>query len=261
MSLYNLLEHNDFSNEISEIFAVDLDGTLLHSEPESVPVWGRSGYRYMSHVSAKLLEKIGKSIPIVIATGRNAQSVQRLVNQLPNVRFYGFVLENGLVTRTDLHNNQDVFKDEWADVMPYLFGWERLSGYERCLGLIPPAFVQNPESVLKNAMSDTGKNGCLCRDRHKLFVYPSNPSKLSGIRSLMAKPLIALGNECNDLDMLEFSKYSASIDTAHEQVKQLIRQKNGYCSILSSHAASEDILRWVKKIADTIYKSDTYLLP
>ena len=229
----------------SKVLVTDLDDTLLHNEPEEIPVLGRSGYRYMSEKSAELLTEISRIIPVLIATGRNAQSVRRLVRQLDSVRFCGFVLENGLVSRTHLDNGNTAGKDEWVAVTRMLPDWERLTGYERCLGMIFPSSVEEPKGVLADVLSRAGKSEYLFyQERHKIFAYPFFPSKLSGVHSLGFEPLIVLGDELNDLDMLQAAPYPATMSSAREEAKECVREKNGYCSSFASHAASEDILTW-----------------
>jgi len=317
------------------VLAADLDGTLLHPEAEEIKVRGRSGYRYLSRKSADLLSEISHYLPIVIATGRNAQSVERLVCQLPDVNFYGFVMENGFVARnsllvqvsdlnqpavsdlnqpavsdlnqpavsglnqpavsdlnqpavsdlnqpsvsdlnqpavsdlnqpavsdlnqpavsdlnqpavSDLNQRQEIAsEDKWSDVVSLLPEWERLTGYENCLGLIFPSYVENPQAILRNALIKQNKRGYLYQERHKIFVYPSVPSKLSGIRALGADPLIVLGDERNDLDMLRAGLYCGTLSTAHEAVKHLVQEKNGYCASAGSHEAAELLLIWIKE--------------
>lgn len=226
---------------------VDLDGTLLHAEPEAIPVRGRTGYRYMSGKVGEILAKISEILPVVIATGRNALSVGRLVEHLERVRFKGFVLENGLVAREQLQRHA-VETDTWTGVMHRLSGWERLEGYENCLGVIPPYTVQDAAVRLCEALLQAGKTGYLYPERHKLFVYPSFPSKLAGARSLGIEPYIALGNDLNDLDILGAASHCATPVSAHEKVRLRIFEKGGYCSPLYSHAASEDLLSWVETI-------------
>jgi len=227
----------------NKVLAIDLDGTLLHPEPEAVPVWGRSGYRYMSGKSAELLAEISNLIPVVIATGRNAQSVQRLVCQLENVSFCGFVTENGLVSRRYLKAIN--YQDKWDDVTGLLPDWERLSGYEECLGLMIPLYAEEPEKIVAEVLVRRGKTGHIYRENRKLFVYPFMPSKLSGIRDLGFEPFIALGDEVNDLDMLDAAAYPATLITAHKDVRHCVRKKKGYCSDQISHAATEVLLKYV----------------
>jgi hypothetical protein len=229
-----------------QVLVVDLDGTLLHPEPEAIAVPGRSSYRYLSKTAANLLAQISELIPIVIATARNAQNIKHLVNQIPTVRFCGFVTENGLVAKLHL-DDQTTVKNEWNAIASLLPEWLQLTGYENCLGLIPPKHLENAEMVLQNTLSQSSKDGYVYLDGHKIFVYPSMPSKIAGVYSLSFNPLIALGNDLNDLDVLNASCYTATLSTAHEKVKDIIHTKNGYCSSLVSHAATEDLLLWTYK--------------
>lgn len=231
-----------------QILVVDLDGTLLHPEPEAIAVPGRSSYRYLSRTAADLLAQISELIPTAIATARNAQNIKQLVNQLPNVRFCGFVTENGLVAKIYL-DDEPAAKSEWNAVANLLPDWLQLTGYENCLGLIPPKSLENAETVLRNTLLQSGRDGYVYLDGHKIFVYPSIPSKLAGVRSLGFNPLIALGNDLNDLDVLSASCYTATLSTAHEQVRDVVKRKGGYCSSLVSHAATEDLLLWTYELA------------
>lgn len=238
--------------KLKKVLVTDLDDTLLHSEPEAIPVWGRSGYRYLSGKTAALLAEISRKLPVVIATGRNARSIRPLVNRLEQTRFCGFVLENGLISTRDLNHHHGPETDEWAEVVRLLPDWERLIGYENCLGLIFPSDEKRPKDVLKTVLSDTGKEKYhLYQERHKLFVYPFIPSKLSGVRSLGFEPLIALGDEINDLDMLHAAAYPGTMTTAREEVKQCVRERNGYCSAFGSHKAAEDLLVWAKQVCSS----------
>ncbi|NJL59926.1 MAG: HAD hydrolase family protein [Desulfobacteraceae bacterium] len=236
---------------IAEVLSVDLDGTLLHSEPEAIAVWGRSGYRYMSSKAAEFLIRISRQIPIVIATGRNAQSVRRLTEQIPELRCYGFVLENGFVIKTELDSKLSVHS-RWDEIAGYFPDWERLGGYENCLGLIPPPSAENPEKRISQVLADTGQQGFLYRENHKIFIYPFMPSKLSGCRALGVFPLIAIGDEVNDADILEAAEYAGTLSSAHNSVKQIVLKKQGYCSPLSSHAAAEDLLQWVERTLERL---------
>lgn len=227
----------------TKALALDLDGTLLHPEPEAIPVRGRSGYRYLSRKSAAILAEISRLIPVVIATGRNAQSVRRLVCQLKNVSFRGFVMENGLISRISLKAVSH--QDKWEDAASLLPDWERLTGYEECLGLMIPPDTQDPEKTVEEVLIRTGRTGHICRESRKLFVYPFMPGKLSGIRKLGFEPFIALGDEVNDLDMLGASAYPATLITAHDEVRHCVRKKKGYCADQMSHAATENLLTYV----------------
>jgi len=234
---------------LSQAVVLDLDRTLLHPDEEAIPVKGRSGYSYLSGKSAELLAEISRMIPLAIATGRNAKSVRNLTDQLDEVSFCGFVLENGLVVRTRLNSHSHVGKkDEWAEVASLLSCWERLEGYEKCLGFVFPSSSDDPESVIREVLARTGKKVHIYRERHKIFVYPHYPGKLFGIRELGFEPLIAIGDETNDLDMLRACTYPATLSCAHESVRQCVEERKGYCSRLRSHAATEDLLLWANDV-------------
>lgn len=227
---------------------VDLDGTLLHEEPAEIPVTGRSGYRYMSQKSADILAEISADIPVVIATGRNARSVGNLTEQLEQISFSGFILENGLIARTSIYRENEKKEDEWKDLYEMLPGWERLKGYENCLGLIFPYNVKDPKAVITHALNHLGKSAHLYQENHKLFVYPFLASKLDGIQALNFEPFIVLGDEINDMDMLRAGAYPGTLASAHEDIRQFIHETGSYCSEFSSHAGTEDLLKWAETL-------------
>ena len=159
---------------MEKVLAVDLDGTLLHPEPEAIGVWSRSRYQYMSAMAARLLEEISHQMPVAIASARNAQSVKILVDQLPRVNFCGLS-----VARRHLHPESD--RSQWDIVANLLPDWLRITGYEQCLGLIPPTSVDNPEAILRSVLCQAGKHGYIYLDRHKT-IRPGEigPSTLDG---------------------------------------------------------------------------------
>ncbi len=63
------------------------------------------------------------------------------------------------------------------------------------------------------------------------------------MRALDCFPILAMGNDWNDLDMLRASSCPLTVSNAHVKVKALINDDQGYCSPLVSHAATEDILK------------------
>ncbi|MBH8577038.1 HAD hydrolase family protein [Nostocaceae cyanobacterium CENA369] len=236
-----------------QVLVVDLDGTLLHPEPEAIAVPGRVSYRYLSQKSANLLADISKLIPIVIATARNAQNVKQLVQQIPDVCFWGFVTENGLVAKFHLDETPRTTSN-WNAVTNLLPNWSQLTGYENCLGLIAPKYFENSDSFLRKILFENDITGYVYLDGHKIFIYPSMPSKLKGIQFLKFFPLITLGNDLNDLNILNASHYTATLSTAHEEVKEVVNRKGGYCSSLNSHAATEELLLWTYELVTSILK-------
>jgi hydroxymethylpyrimidine pyrophosphatase-like HAD family hydrolase len=228
-------------NHSTPILAIDLDGTILHPEPSAIAVWGRTRYQYLSRKSAQLLAEIGQVTPIAIATARHAQTVKLLVEQLPDVNFCGFVLENGLISKQSLAETIDIELD-WAPVLQQLPNWERLSGYEQCLGLIPPPALMHPQETLKKILSQLGQELHLYVDGRKLFLYHTYQNKSMGLKALGLANFVAAGNDLNDLEMLNESCYAATVSQAHPKVVDLVKIQGGYCSHLASHAGTEDLL-------------------
>jgi hydroxymethylpyrimidine pyrophosphatase-like HAD family hydrolase len=223
---------------------VDLDGTLIHPEPEAIPVWGDSGAGYMSQNTAELLGKISRWFPVVIATGRNALSVGKLAEHIPEVRFSGFVLENGLIARTDLYGKIPL-EEGWTEVCGMLPGWNRLKGYENCLGLEVPESEDDPGKTVREVLARTGRTAHLYQEPGKIFIFPFLASKLTGIRTLNFSPFVVLGNGTNDVDMLEAAAYPGTLSSAHERVRdKVLTRGRGHCSCLCSHAGTEDLLKW-----------------
>ncbi|MGE0085962.1 MAG: HAD family hydrolase [Desulfococcaceae bacterium] len=221
---------------------VDLDGTLVHAEPGEIPVPGFSGCRYMALRSADLLAEISQKMPVLIATGRNAKSVGGLTDQLENIFFSGFVLENGMVARTSLYADTENPVDEWAEIAQHFPDWRRISGYENCLGLAFDRSEENPGKRVREVLDSMGKTAHLYQEPGKIFVYPYLSGKLSGIQVLGFEPHIVLGDDINDLDMLSAAGYSATMASAHEKVRHLVMEKGNYCSEFSSHKGTEDLL-------------------
>lgn len=226
---------------IQEVLAVDLDGTLLHPEPEEIAIWGRTRYQYLSQTAANKLAKISQKIPVVIATARHAQTVKSLVERLPPTNFFGFVLENGLVAKKNL-NESSVSQFDFQKIAQLLPQWSIIEGYENSLGLIPPSSLKNPKEEVEQILSNLPMQAYVYLDGHKLFVYPTIPSKLSGLQTLKCVPMMAMGNDWNDLDMLGASPYPLTVSNAHIKVKALISESRGYCSSFVSHQATLDLL-------------------
>lgn len=247
----------------SRCLAVDLDGTLLHPEPAEIAMPGLSGIQYMSRRSADMLGKIAKRLPVIIATGRNARSVGRVLDHLNGISFQGFVMENGLLTRPQLiprggpsdsispasPPTAPTRKDPWEPICRRLPQWRRLHDYEHCLGLVFPESETFPRAALETALAEAGVTGHIRCETRKLFVYPTPPSKRVGIRAFNVEPFIVLGDEWNDIDLLKASPHPGTLASAHPDVLRTVRSKKGYCSRWSSHAGTEDLLRWAADIA------------
>lgn len=231
------------SNQICNAVVVDLDGTLLHSEPEKISVKGRSGFSYLAKKTEKLLYEISCIAPIFIATGRNSSSVKNLTTQIPHIHFSGFILENGFVITTSL-DNKNHQETNWDCIIDLLPEWERLTGYENCLGLIPPINQSNPKNIIKMMLKENGRDDYVYSENRKIFIYPEAPDKTKGFSRLQVHPFVSLGNDVNDLQMMTVSSNPVTLDSASVHIRNIVKNKKGYCSPFSSHAAAEDMLAW-----------------
>lgn len=232
------------NSDIPRAVIVDLDGTLLHHEQEHFKIKGRTGSTYFSKKSAKILLNISKIAHIVIATGRNALSVKKLTDQIPDIHFSGFILENGLVVRDSLNidKKQD---DKWRYVRDRVPAWEFLPGYENCLGLIPPKSFSNPAHYIEKIVMASGEKWFVYAEHQKIFIYPQLPDKTKGFKTFNFHPFIALGNESNDMQLLSLCSCPVTLQGSCNQIQDIVKKKNGFCSKLSSHLGTEDMLAWV----------------
>lgn len=227
----------------------DLDGTLLFPNRAEIPVPGRSGISFMARSTAILLARISRQFPLVIATGRNAASVINLVCQLPDVRFTGFVLENGFVVKKRIEDT--VHHDPaWESLAARFPPWERLPGYENCLGLIPPVQdMDTAKDLAENLLKQLRFKGIVYRENRKIFVYPAQVNKMRGLTKLGIHPFIALGDEINDMEMIQEATWVAVPSSAATKIKRLAEARNGFCSSATSHKAAQEMLVFaIKKL-------------
>ncbi len=231
----------------------DLDGTLLYPEKEAIAVNGRSGVSFMARDTALLLARISRLVPLVIATGRNAVSTQRLVKELPRVHFAGFVLENGFTVKKNIFASIH-YRKKWENIASLFPSWERLRFYENCVGFIPPdAERETAAESATRLLQATGFNVHVCREHKKIFIYPGRVDKMRGIAMLGVEPYIAMGDAINDLQMLAESFCPVTRQQSIEPLKAIVAQKNGFCSSLHSHGAACDMLEFTyRKILNVI---------
>ncbi|MBF0468859.1 MAG: HAD hydrolase family protein [Desulfamplus sp.] len=281
-----LTSTSSFSSSSSyNALVCDLDGTLLHAEQEAIAVPGRTRASFLSADAALLLAKISRIFPVVIATGRNAMSVHKLVSQLPDVEFSGFVLENGFVVKHGIYasNNSSSASDisdsdiddskiaqnriddsehsgdknsfaEWDKIAALFPDWERLPFYENCVGFIfssgqtdSPLNQVDIDSMAQYAeiiLMENGYNHPVYKEKRKIFIYPGHVDKTRGLAFLGVHPYIAMGDGSNDLQMMEQSTLPVMPDSGVNELKEIVMQKKGFCSMQSSHRASFEMLEF-----------------
>lgn len=223
------------------VVVVDLDGTLIHQETEKIVIYGKTGQSFFSQKAASLLLEISLIMPVVIATGRNALSTKKLIDKLPNINFAGFILENGFVVKKKL-NDYVFINNSWDDIAKLFPDFIRLKGYENCIGFIVPVTFDEPYHFVKNILEKNNHKYFVYSEKSKIFIYLNPPDKTYGIKKLCVHPYIGLGNELNDFQILNACDFPVTLKSASEKIKQLVEKKKGYCSLLQSHAGTEDML-------------------
>ncbi len=304
----------------------DLDGTLLYPRKEAIAVKGRTGISFLGKDAASLLAKISRVFPLVIATGRNAVSTARLVKQLPDVVFSGFVLENGFVVKQNIYDTvsydtagydaagydtagydaadydtadydavgydavgydaagydavgydaadydaagydaagydaadydavgYDVinYNTKWEKIAQFFPDWERLPFYENCTGFIPPSTqMDNAKKTAEIILKENGYNDLVYKENKKIFIYPGIVNKMRGLSILGVHPYIAMGDQINDIQMIQESSWPVVPDSGVAELKTIVKQKKGFCSLLTSHEAAHEMLDFAyKKISE-----------
>lgn len=269
----------------------DLDGTLLHSQEASIAVPGRTRASFLSEGAAQLLANISRIFPLVIATGRNAVSVNNLVKQLPDVIFSGFVLENGFVVKQKIDDKIE-HNSEWDRVAALFPEWERLPFYENCAGFIfspscPPLssadsdlymtsdnsgapsereYISSDKSVspsdnvdidkiaqyAEKTLMENGYDHLVYKEKRKIFIYPGHVDKMRGLALLGVHPYIAMGDGSNDLEMLQQSSCPVGLISGAPELREIVIQKDGFCSMHRAHSAACEMLEFAYEKIRTI---------
>ncbi|MBF0112968.1 MAG: HAD hydrolase family protein [Desulfamplus sp.] len=237
----------------------DLDGTLLHGIRAKIAVPGRTRSSFLCKDAALLLKKIGQILPIVIATGRNANSVYKLIRELPDVRFSGFVLENGFVVKNSVDDratykpnlqNHQKNQVDWDKIAALFPDWERLPFYENCAGFvfnfntneINSMSINEKAKYAQKILKQNGYNYPVYKEKRKVFIYLGNVDKTKGLALLGVNSYIAIGDGENDIELLHKSSCPITLKSGCFKLQKIVEQKNGFCSIKQGHQAAVEML-------------------
>ncbi|MBF0376618.1 MAG: HAD hydrolase family protein [Desulfamplus sp.] len=231
----------------------DLDGTLLHSQKEAIAVEGRTRASFISQDAALVLSDISQIFPIVIATGRNSASVYKLVRKLPNVKFSGFVLENGFVAKNKI-DDESTLKSvhDWDKIASLFPEWERLPFYENCVGFvfnfdkndIDRGAIDLKLEYAKSILEQNGYNYPVYKEIRKIFIYPDHVDKMKGLALLGINPYIVMGDGTNDIQIMEQSTFAITLSSGASKLKEIVNKKNGFCSMQEEHNAAFEMLEF-----------------
>ncbi|SLM29399.1 hypothetical protein MTBBW1_1790024 [Desulfamplus magnetovallimortis] len=71
--------------------------------------------------------------------------------------------------------------------------------------------------------------------------------KMRGLAILGVHPYIAMGDEINDIQMLQASTFPVTSCSGVDKLKRIVKYKNGFCSMKSSHEAAFEMLHFAYK--------------
>lgn len=230
---------------------LDIDGTVVFTEEAEIPIPGRSRHSYLSAKAASLLAEISNHSELYLATARSAARVTGLVSRLPNVKFAGFVLEGGLVSRHDIyarpapHGAQRTLSRLIADQHPE---WEVERSYEQMVCCVASSHPDPLRRVRElTAANEATRLWLSHSERHKTFVYPETLCKRIGLRNLGVQTIdFAAGDDAiYDASLLRAAAYPCTSMSADASIVSLVRQRGGWVSSKRSHEAAVDLLEHI----------------
>lgn len=235
-------------NSLANI-VLDLDGTIVFPEQAEISIPGRSRPTFIATSTAQWLGRIAQKCNLYLATARNAASVARVVNSLPNVSFAGYVLECGLVSRIDIHATPQPSQDREllvALLQESLQNWECVAGYEQMVCFIAPSVIDNaPEVVCQLLAQQSLKTAWhVHQERQKTFLYPQILCKAEGLSKLGVSRIdFAAGDDLlYDGSMLAKSVYPLTLPSATEDLIKFVQSRKGFVATSGGHAGALQLL-------------------
>ena len=101
--------------------------------------------------------------------------------------------------------------------------------------------------MAKDLLKKMGYNDIVIREKKKIFIYPGDMDKMRGLANLNVHPYIAMGDEINDIQMLRASTFSVTSCSGVDELKHIVKYKNGFCSMKNSHEAAAEMLYFAYK--------------
>ncbi len=233
---------------------LDLDGTIIFSEQAEILIPGASGGCYVAQTTVSLLESISAQCHLHIASVRRASSVAGLVQALPNVRFAGYVLEGGLVSRTDISASPEVcaVRERISRHLQAEFrDWRHVDGYEKMICCIAPSSVINPLSRVSDSLHRLAPTPfpLIEQERHKTFISPTVLCKFAGLQRLGVTRIdVAAGDdERYDRSLLASADYPLTFATSAASLVEFVKNRGGYVASEAGHRGAEEVLTRIRQ--------------
>ncbi|MBF0234275.1 MAG: HAD hydrolase family protein, partial [Desulfamplus sp.] len=163
--------------------------------------------------------------------------------------------------------NRNAFA-QWDKVAALFPDWERLPFYENCAGFIfssskadSPSNQVDIDSMAQYAemiLIENGYNHLVYKEKRKIFIYPGHVDKTRGLAFLGVDPYIAMGDGSNDLQMMQKSTLPVMLDSGVNELKKIVTQKKGFCSMQRSHRAACEMLEFAYEKIKSIYRENAF---
>lgn len=230
---------------------LDLDGTIVFPQASEIVIPGRSRPTFLSASVAKQLAIISHRCSLYIATARHAVNVQRLVEQLADVRFAGFALECGFDSRCQLHESPldtDHALTRLTGILTReLVGWERVEGFQKIICLIAPTTCLEPLEQIKQVLRayECELAWQVHQELRKLFLFPQMPCKVLGMKTLGVETIdIAAGDDWfYDRSLLSTAEFPLTLSSSDYRLRALVESRSGTVIPGIGHVAAEQMLR------------------
>lgn len=140
--------------------------------------------------------------------------------------------------------------EKWDKIAALFPDWERLPFYENCAGFVFNFTQKDIDAIaidtkVKHAQQVLTQNGYtypVYKEKRKVFIYPDHIDKMRGVKLLGFYPYIAIGDGSNDLQLMQQSTIPVMPNSGAPELKEIVVQKNGFCSMKMEHAASFEML-------------------
>ncbi len=223
------------------VIASDIDGTLKHDG-------------YIHRATLDWLKKLSKYAIIAVVTGKRERSYER--EPIQYARFVA--LENGCILkdngkrdeewerRIDKDYDRDRIFDEVKSKYP-----EKYLDKKKYMVIIKYRTLEERDRIKKILDEIPEKNFKIYENEgtKTIEILPKNRGKGKVIERISFRTSIPLGNfygigdSRNDIDMLKIVGHPNTFESASDDVKKVVKEKNGYITPFDSHRGIQDILQ------------------
>ncbi|MFO7711280.1 MAG: HAD-IIB family hydrolase [Candidatus Woesearchaeota archaeon] len=234
----------------------DIDGTLIHRIEEEGTQPAGSG-RYISTRTIDLIQELQQKDQFILITGRRKSGYDQIADVIPHdyaiIEHGGVIISEGVDERWFERVGDTIGKPgEYSGPLWDYAETLRSEGYKiDSEGRIASFRVYNTEPVLtggeleklfeKLDKETEGTGMKVIINENMLDVIPRAAGKANAIRFL-GSDYLAIGDNLNDIDMLESSNYALCPGNALDEIKSLA----DYVSPYSYHKGTEDVLEHLK---------------